>query len=134
MEDEVDGHTLPQRDFIFRATREKLLERTTQEWRNAFDAEGLWSSEVYGYEEVIKDPQVIHNGSFIEYEHPSEGTVKTPGFPIKFSKTPCSITRHTPFVGQHTDEVLRELGMTEQEIAALKETGTVVATSGDKAK
>ncbi|ORM71215.1 CaiB/BaiF CoA transferase family protein [Pantoea rwandensis] len=132
MEDEVDGHTLPQRDFIFRVTREKLLERTTQEWRDIFDAEGLWSSVVYGYEDVVKDPQVIHNETFVEYDHPSEGKVKTPGFAIKFSKTPCSIQRPTPFVGQHTDELLSELGYNAQQIAALKETGTVVRTNGEK--
>ncbi|MFA1282625.1 CaiB/BaiF CoA transferase family protein [Citrobacter telavivensis] len=132
MEDEVDGHTLPQRDFIFRVTREKLVERTTQEWRDIFDAEGLWSSEVYGYEDVVNDPQVIHNEAFIEYDHPSEGKVKTPGFAIKFSKTPSSLQRPTPFVGQHTDEILRELGYSERDIASLKETGTVTRTNGEK--
>ncbi|MBT9432894.1 CoA transferase [Candidatus Sodalis endolongispinus] len=131
MDDEIDGHTLHQRDFIFRVTREKLRERTTQAWRDLFDAEGLWSSEVYGYEEVVADPQVIHNVTFIEYDHPSEGKVKTPGFAIKFSKTPCSLQRPTPFVGQHTDEILTELGFSEQKIAALKETGTVTHTQGE---
>lgn len=132
MEDEVDGHRLPQRDFIFRVTREKLLQRTTKEWRDAFDAEGLWCCGVYNYEDVAKDPQVIHNGTFIEYDHPSEGKVKTPGFAIKFSKTPSSIQHPTPFVGQHTDEILRELGYTCLQVSALKEKGAVVRTNGGK--
>lgn len=132
MVDEVDGHTLPQRDFIFRVTREKLLEKTTSEWRQIFDEVGFWNSEVYGYEDVVNDPQIVHNETFVEYEHPSEGTVKTPGFPIKFSKTPCEITRHTPFIGQHTDEILAEIGFSPLEIASLKETGTVAATTGEK--
>ncbi|HBO21470.1 MAG TPA: CoA transferase [Providencia sp.] len=132
MDDEIAGHSLPERDFIFRITKEKLLERTTQEWRDIFDEHQLWSSDVYGYEDVIADPQVIHNQTFIEYEHPSEGLVKTPGFAIKFSKTPSSIRLPTPFIGQHTDDILQELGCSSEQISALKSSGTVATTQGEK--
>ena len=48
---------------------------------------------VYSYADLLKDPQVRHNGSFVTYDHPTEGTVTTPGFPWKFSKTPPVVGR-----------------------------------------
>lgn len=123
MDDESD--TFTRRDEIFAITRERLLTRPSAEWLAAFDAADIWAGPVYGYADVVNDPQVLHNGSFVEYEHPTEGRVKTPGFPIHFSRTPSSVERGAPLIGQHSRELLRELGWDEARINALMAQGVI---------
>ncbi len=86
VDEEKDSWTY--RDQIFARTRERLVTRKSQEWIELFLKNDIWAGPVYGYEEVLNDPQIAHNGTFVEYDHPSEGHVKMPGFPIRFSKTP----------------------------------------------
>src|SRR5699024_9718718 len=104
MDAEEDGwHN---RDLLFRLVREAMTARSTDEWMARFSAQGIWAAPVYGYADLVADPQIAHNGTFVEYEHPTEGCVKTPGFPIRFSKTPSKVERGAPLVGEHSDEVL----------------------------
>ncbi|MFV0282409.1 MAG: CaiB/BaiF CoA transferase family protein [Castellaniella sp.] len=117
MDDEKD--TFERRDEIYAMTREKLLNRSSAEWLQIFGDLGIWAGPVYGYDDVIRDPQVEFNQTFVEYEHPTEGRVKTPGFPIKFSRTPSKVARGAPLAGEHTREILRELGMQATEIDQL---------------
>jgi crotonobetainyl-CoA:carnitine CoA-transferase CaiB-like acyl-CoA transferase len=56
--------------------------------------------------------------------------VKTPGFPIKFSKTPCTVSRGAPLTGEHTRDVLREAGYTEDEIDRLVAGGAIMDGRG----
>ncbi|OLL27930.1 CoA transferase [Burkholderia sp. SRS-W-2-2016] len=114
------------RDEIFRLVRDALTRRTTQDWFERLDKAGIWCSPVYGYEQLVADPQIAHNGTFVEYEHPTEGHVKTPGFPIRFSKSPAGIERGAPLVGQHSAEILQDYGFDEAQIAAFVANGAVV--------
>jgi crotonobetainyl-CoA:carnitine CoA-transferase CaiB-like acyl-CoA transferase len=126
MDDEVDTWT--RRDEIFAKTREKLKGKTSAEWLKLFAEADIWAGPVYGYRDLIDDPQIKHNGAFVEYEHPTEGWVKTPGFPIKFSKTPSVVARGAPVAGEHTREVLVEAGYDQPTIDRLEKTG-VIATA-----
>ena len=108
MDDEVDTWT--RRDEIFAKTRERLSTKTSAEWLDALRATDIWCGPVYGYKELVDDPQIRHNGTFVEYVHQTEGRVKTPGFPIRFSKTPSKVLRGAPVTGEHTREVLSEAG------------------------
>jgi crotonobetainyl-CoA:carnitine CoA-transferase CaiB-like acyl-CoA transferase len=126
MQDEVDSWT--QRDAIFARTRERLLAKTSAEWLALFAANGIWSGPVYGYKELLADPQVRHNGSFIEYDHQTEGHIKAPGFPYRFSKTPPSVERGAPLAGENTREVLQGLGYDEARIDDLLARGVVGET------
>ena len=68
------------------------------------------------------------NGTFVEYDHPTEGHVKTPGFPIKFSKTPSTVERGAPLAGQHTREILKAAGYDDARIDALMKSGALAET------
>ncbi len=76
-------------------------------------------------DEVFADPVVRHLGLVAEVDHPTAGRVRAPGIPVRLSGTPPSVRRHPPELGEHTDEVLRELGYTTEEIAALRRDGAV---------
>jgi crotonobetainyl-CoA:carnitine CoA-transferase CaiB-like acyl-CoA transferase len=75
---------------------------------------------VYDVEQLVRDPQVLAREMVIESVHPNEGLVKEAGIPVKFSGTPCGVTRHSPSVGEHTSEILTELGYPEEKISALR--------------
>jgi crotonobetainyl-CoA:carnitine CoA-transferase CaiB-like acyl-CoA transferase len=125
MEDEVDTWT--RRDEIFEKTRARLTAKTTAEWLEIFRANDIWAGPVYGYADLVDDPQIEHNGTFVEYDHPTEGHVKTPGFPIRFGKTPSKVYRGAPLAGQHTRDVLREAGLSDDKIDSLARSGAVFA-------
>lgn len=76
-------------------------------------------------DEVFADPVVRHLGLVAEVEHPVAGTVRAPGIPVRMSGTPPSVREHPPALGEHTDAVLRELGYTADEVAALRRAGAI---------
>lgn len=123
MDDEIDTWTC--RDEIFAKTREKLRTKTSGEWLETLRAANIWCGPVYGYEELLADPQIRHNGTFVEYDHRTEGRLKTPGFPIRFSKTPSKVARGAPVVGEHTREVLSDAGYSPDAIDNLEMAGVI---------
>ena len=123
MDDEVD--TWEKRDEIFAKTREKLKTKSSAEWLELLRAADIWCGPVYGYADLVEDEQIKHNGTFVEYDHPTEGHVKTPGFAIKFSKTPSTVDRGAPLTGEHTRAVLAEAGFDEAAINDLLAKGAV---------
>ena len=126
MEDGVDNHRL--RDEIFARTKAAILEYDAESLLPLLEEQGIWTTLVYGYEELVNDPQVKHNGSFIEYEHPTEGRVVTPGFPIRFGRTPSRVSRGAPLPGEHTVEILSGLGFSDREIEDLLDQAIVAET------
>ena len=113
------------RDATFALVREAVAKFSKEEVLRRLSAEGVWAAPVYGYADLVEDAQIAHNGTFVEYEHPTEGRVKTPGFPIRFSKTPSEVRRGAPLTGEHTDEVLRGIGFSDDEIARFAEAKAV---------
>ena len=85
----------------------------------------MWCAPVQGFDEVVHDPQVAHNGLLTTVPHPVGGEVQVVGIPIRFSETPGTIRSGPPAVGQHTDEVLASVGYSEEEIAALRGEGCI---------
>ena len=124
-DDEIDSWA--HRDEIFEKTQKRLLTKSAKEWLILFREHGIWAGEVYGYKELVNDPQIAHNGTFVEYDHPTEGHVKTPGFPYKFSQTPAQVYRGAPRVGEDTTEILAGLGYKAEEIKDLLASGNILA-------
>ncbi|HSZ41257.1 MAG TPA: CoA transferase [Trebonia sp.] len=125
MDDHLDGHT--RRDEITAMVRAALPGRTTDEWLTVFAERGIWSGPVYSYDDLVKDPQVAQNGSFVSYDHPTEGRVTTPGYPYRFSKTEPAVYRGAPLTGQQTREILTELGIDGTSADDLEARGVVAS-------
>ncbi|MEM8856587.1 MAG: CaiB/BaiF CoA-transferase family protein [Pseudomonadota bacterium] len=83
----------------------------------------VWCGEVRSHTEVADDPQVKHIGAITSYEHDTAGTVKTVAPAIGMSRTPPTIDRPAPLVGEHTREILAEFGFHPGEIDALVTSG-----------
>lgn len=88
-----------------------LAERTTAEWVERLLDAGVPAGPIYDYEQVFGHPHTRAREMVEEVEHPVEGVVRTLGFPFKLSDTPARVRRPPPLLGQHTDEVLTEVGV-----------------------
>jgi crotonobetainyl-CoA:carnitine CoA-transferase CaiB-like acyl-CoA transferase len=99
--------------------------KTRQEWMNILEEHGCIFTPVQDINEVVEDPQLTANNYIINIEHPLYGALKTMGFPWDFSETPASWKRKAPALGEHTEEVLLEIGYSSEEIGGLKEKGVI---------
>jgi crotonobetainyl-CoA:carnitine CoA-transferase CaiB-like acyl-CoA transferase len=102
-----------------------LVKRTSAEWIDVLNKAGVPSGPIYNVKQVFEDPQIQHLGMAQPVRHPERGEMKVQGLPATLSRTPGAIRRPAPTHGQHTDEILKEIGYTADEIAALKKAGAV---------
>jgi crotonobetainyl-CoA:carnitine CoA-transferase CaiB-like acyl-CoA transferase len=102
-----------------------LAGATTAEWVARFEAAQVAAGPIYEFDEVFEDPQVKHLGLVAEVEQPGYGRARMLDFPVKASATPARIRRPAPRLGEHTAEVLGELGLSKAEIERLAAAGVV---------
>ena len=98
----------------------KFATKTRAEWMQIFKKENVIHTPVQSSTEVFEDPQPLANDYIISVEHPVWGKIKMLGFPWTFHETPASVRREAPVLGQHTEEILLELGYTWDDITKLK--------------
>lgn len=100
---------------------EEIKKKTTEEWQEILDNGGIPNGPINTVDKVLADPQVIAREMIMEIDHPISGKLKVPGIPIKLSDTPGEIRMTSPLLGQHTDEILKELlNYDDKKIAELK--------------
>lgn len=126
--EEYIGHqwaTGKKREEIFSEFRRIFKTKDRDEWFEILAKADVCAAPVHSLDEVFKDPQVLHRKMIIEVEHPIAGRIKQLGIPIKFSETPGGIRTPAPSLGQHTREILLELGYSENEIDEMRRSGVI---------
>lgn len=98
--------------------------RDLAHWAEVLDAHGVWWAPVQGPADIPEDPQAVASGAFVEVPT-GEGSTPMVASPVDFSGTPWSVGRRTPEAGEHTEEVLLELGLDWPAITELRATGAL---------
>jgi formyl-CoA transferase len=99
--------------------------RTRDEWMEIFRERGLMFCSVQHISEVTSDPQALANDYVVPFDHPTQGRVNIPGYPVYFSACRSGTRSAAPTLGQHTDQILREIGYGDSEIDTLRQEGVI---------
>lgn len=110
---------------IFRRFRETFLTKTRDEWVEILRQKDTCVAPVYSIEEVASDPQVTARGMIRDVPHPVLGSVKQVASMIRLSESPFQVRNWSTKFGQHTDEILRELGYDTTRIDLLRQAGAI---------
>jgi len=110
-------------DALYAIVADAVRTRTSAEWLEDLGAADVPVGPMNTPEDLFDCPHLSAVGMFPEIDHPTEGRVRHMKVPVSFSKTPGGLYRHSEALGQSTDEVLAEIGFTEDEVARLRETG-----------
>ena len=115
------GERMANRDELYSILDDVFVEQPTSYWMpRLFEADTI-CAPVATYDELVDDPQVRANEYIVEVDHPTRGRIPVVGAPWRFSETPAEIAPAAPELGQHTEEVLQELGYSWDQIGELRE-------------
>ncbi len=122
----TNGARVENRAAMTQLLSQVFAQRTTREWVELLDAAGVANGPINDVAQVFQEPQVRARGVKIELEHPLAGKLPLVASPMRFSGTPLEHNLAPPVLGQHTDEILREmLKLGEPEIARLRADGVI---------
>jgi len=99
--------------------------RDRDEWFALLTEADVCVGKVYEVEEMVRDPQLNHRRMIVDVEHPKHGRVRQVGVAIKLSDTPGAIRSAAPLPSEHTENVLKDLGLSAADIGRLRETGVI---------
>jgi crotonobetainyl-CoA:carnitine CoA-transferase CaiB-like acyl-CoA transferase len=119
------GLRLLHRAVLIEAIEKTTAGETRAHWLDRLDAEGVPSGPINSYAEALADPHALARQMVVDLIHPGAGPIKALGIPVKLSETPGAVDRAAPLLGQHTAEILAELGYTDAEQRALKNNGVI---------
>ena len=104
---------------------EVFSQRPVLEWVDALNGASVPAGPINDLADVFSDPQVLARDMYQEMSHPTLGSIKQTGLPIKFSSTPGGLDRHPPLLGEHNSQILEELGYSDQDIKEMQD-GSVI--------
>lgn len=119
----VQWDTGAKRDEMFARLRETFKLKSRDQWSRILSQVDSCAGRVQSLDELPSDAHIRHRKLIVEMMDPREGKVRQVGSPFKLSETPPQIRRHTPAPGEHTEEVLLEVGFSKTDIQALREKG-----------
>jgi crotonobetainyl-CoA:carnitine CoA-transferase CaiB-like acyl-CoA transferase len=117
------GTRLRHIETLYAELGEIATTRTSAEWLAELDRRSIPAMVVNSLEALLHDPHLEATGFWQVLEHPTEGTLRLPGIPAAYSRTPASIRRLPPRLGEHSHEILREAGLSAAEIEAMLAAG-----------
>jgi crotonobetainyl-CoA:carnitine CoA-transferase CaiB-like acyl-CoA transferase len=121
----VNSVRVAHRGAIVSMLQEIFLKRPVAEWVADLQAVNVPCGPINDLADVFADPQVLARDMYQEMPHPTLGTIKQTGLPIKFSRTPGGLDRHPPLLGEHNQEILSSMGYSDAEVQSLKD-GSVI--------
>ena len=113
------------RDILIPLIEQSMIGRTTSDWVRLLDQAGVPVGPIQTVDEALSDPQVIARGMVAELQHPTAGTLRVVGCPIRLTRTPATVRTAPPLLGQHTNDILAGLGFSGGRIASMREAGDV---------
>ena len=112
------------RDEVEADLRAIFRTRTREEWLALFKGKDVCVGPVLDFDEVVHDPHVQHRGLFQTIQHSSD-KIRQVAFPVQLSETPAGIRELAPQLGEHTEDILKSLGYTSEEVVALRQRGVI---------
>ena len=113
------------RGAIVSMLQEIFLTRPVTEWVEDLQAANVPCGPINDLADVFADPQVLARNMYLEMPHPTLGSIKQTGLPIKFSLTPGGLDRHPPLLGEHNQEILQSLGYSDADVQSLKDQSVI---------
>jgi len=117
----INKDRVKNREVLIPMIQEEMMGKTRDEWLSLMEEYAVPGGPINEVDEVFADPQVLHREMLVKMPHPTAGEVKLVGSPIKMSGTPVSYEMAPPLLGQHTEEILGELGYSANEIKTFQD-------------
>ncbi|HEC40358.1 MAG TPA: CoA transferase [bacterium] len=117
----TNAKRIENREEIVKVISDIIITKNGEEWLKILTDAGVPCGPIYTMDKIFTDPQVLHRQMLKELDHPKVGKVKVIGVPIKLSDTPGEVKTAPPILGQHTQEILTELGFSDQDIKKLRQ-------------
>jgi crotonobetainyl-CoA:carnitine CoA-transferase CaiB-like acyl-CoA transferase len=113
------------KDWVVSQLTEVFMTKTKEEWFQLMKNKDIPITPVLELDEVFSDPHVVHRKMVVEVNHPRLGKVRQAGIGLKLSETPGEIRNTAPLPGQHTEEILADLGYSNEEIDRVRKSGAI---------